>query len=123
MALLVSSVAAYLGCSSSDKRAADAGASAAEETAEAPAAEDAAEDKPFVLADLVEPFTPPTLEELDKTAEWQDRPVPETLLSGHHGKIAAWRLRQSEDVTRARRPDLWARYAAAPGKEKEGMKR
>jgi tRNA (guanine37-N1)-methyltransferase len=58
-----------------------------------------------------------------RPAEWQGRTVPETLLSGHHERIAAWRLRQSEDVTRARRPDLWARYAAAHGREKEGMKR
>lgn len=75
VALLASSVAAYSGCSSSDERTADAGASAEEEAAETPADDDAAEDKPFVLADLVEPFAPPTLEELDKTADWQDRPV------------------------------------------------
>jgi tRNA (guanine37-N1)-methyltransferase len=58
-----------------------------------------------------------------RPAEWQGRTVPEILLSGHHERIAAWRLRQSEEVTRARRPDLWARYAAAGGREKEGMKR
>lgn len=58
-----------------------------------------------------------------RPAEWQGRTVPEMLLSGHHERIAAWRLRQSEEVTRARRPDLWARYQAAGGREKEGMKR
>ncbi len=58
-----------------------------------------------------------------RPADWQGRTVPETLLSGHHERIAAWRLSQSEEVTRARRPDLWARYMAAGGREKEGMKR
>jgi peptide/nickel transport system substrate-binding protein len=32
-------------------------------------------DKPFQLGDLLEPFDPPPLEELDKTAEWIDQPV------------------------------------------------
>jgi tRNA (guanine37-N1)-methyltransferase len=58
-----------------------------------------------------------------RPADWQGRTVPETLLSGHHERIAAWRLSRSEEVTRARRPDLWARYQAAGGREKEGMKR
>jgi tRNA (guanine37-N1)-methyltransferase len=45
-----------------------------------------------------------------RPADWQGRPVPEILLSGHHEKIRAWRLRQAEEVTRLRRPDLWAAY-------------
>ena len=45
--------------------------------------------------------------------EWNGRAVPETLVSGHHGKIEAWRLAQAESLTRARRPDLWDRYAEA----------
>jgi tRNA (guanine37-N1)-methyltransferase len=44
---------------------------------------------------------------------WEGRAVPETLLSGHHEKIRAWRKRQAEEITRLRRPDLWARYVAA----------
>ena len=35
--------------------------------------------------------------------------VPEVLLSGDHDKIAAWRAAQAERLTRARRPDLWAK--------------
>ena len=31
--------------------------------------------KPFKLGDLIEPFTPPPLAEIDKTAEWIDQPV------------------------------------------------
>jgi tRNA (guanine37-N1)-methyltransferase len=38
--------------------------------------------------------------------------VPEVLLSGHHGDIAKWRRAAREDITRERRPDLWAAYLA-----------
>lgn len=48
-----------------------------------------------------------------RPAEWQGRAVPEVLLSGHHEKIRAWRLAQAEEITRRRRPDMWARYEAA----------
>lgn len=41
---------------------------------------------------------------------WEDRSVPEVLLSGHHKKISAWRQSQAEIITQERRPDLWARY-------------
>lgn len=44
---------------------------------------------------------------------WKGREVPEVLLSGHHGRIAAWRRTQAERITRERRPDLWARHLAA----------
>src|SRR5882672_8927422 len=47
-----------------------------------------------------------------RPADWQGRAVPEILLSGHHEKIRSWRRQQAEDITRARRPDLWARYLA-----------
>ena len=43
---------------------------------------------------------------------WQGREVPEILLSGHHGHIAAWRQAQAERITRERRPDLLARRPA-----------
>ena len=36
--------------------------------------------------------------------------VPDVLLSGDHAKIKDWRLVQSEDITRRRRPDLWKKY-------------
>ncbi len=42
-----------------------------------------------------------------RPAEWQGRPIPEVLMSGHHGKVANWRQEQSEQITRTRRPDLW----------------
>lgn len=46
---------------------------------------------------------------------WQDRAVPEVLVSGHHAKVRAWRLAEAERITRERRPDLWARYTEGPG--------
>ncbi|MCW9045863.1 MAG: tRNA (guanosine(37)-N1)-methyltransferase TrmD [Alphaproteobacteria bacterium] len=42
--------------------------------------------------------------------EWAGREVPEVLLSGHHKKIEEWRQRCSEEITKNRRPDLWARH-------------
>ena len=41
---------------------------------------------------------------------WEDKSVPDVLLSGDHAKIKDWRLSQSEAITRDRRPDLWQRY-------------
>ena len=38
---------------------------------------------------------------------WEGREIPEILLSGHHAKIAEWRLSQAERLTKERRPDLW----------------
>ena len=42
---------------------------------------------------------------------WEDRAVPDILLSGHHADIRRWRREQAETITRQRRPDLWRRYA------------
>ena len=41
---------------------------------------------------------------------WEEKSVPDVLLSGDHGKIKDWRLSQSEAITRDRRPDLWQKY-------------
>jgi tRNA (guanine37-N1)-methyltransferase len=41
---------------------------------------------------------------------WEEKSVPEVLLSGDHSKIKDWRLSQSEAITRHRRPDLWQKY-------------
>ena len=41
---------------------------------------------------------------------WEEKSVPEVLLSGDHAKIKDWRLSQSEVITRDRRPDLWQKY-------------
>ncbi len=44
--------------------------------------------------------------------EWEGRAIPDVLLSGDHAKIAAWRRTEAEQLTRERRPDLWARRKA-----------
>ncbi len=45
-----------------------------------------------------------------KPQVWEQKSVPEVLLSGDHAKIKDWRLSQSEAITRDRRPDLWQLY-------------
>ena len=45
-----------------------------------------------------------------KPQKWEKMEVPSVLLSGDHKKIKDWRLEQSEDITRRRRPDLWEKY-------------
>ena len=45
-----------------------------------------------------------------KPQNWEEKRPPEVLLSGDHAKIKHWRLSQSEDITRRRRPDLWKKY-------------
>lgn len=47
-----------------------------------------------------------------RPAEWLGHEIPGILMSGHHEKIAEWRSQQSEEITRARRPDLWERYTS-----------
>jgi tRNA (guanine37-N1)-methyltransferase len=48
-----------------------------------------------------------------RPADWQGRRVPDVLLSGHHGAVAAWRQTEAEKITRERRPDLWAALATS----------
>jgi tRNA (guanine37-N1)-methyltransferase len=38
---------------------------------------------------------------------WEGRSIPDVLVSGDHGKVAAWRRQEAERLTQARRPDLW----------------
>jgi tRNA (guanine37-N1)-methyltransferase len=49
-----------------------------------------------------------------RPAEWDGRRVPDVLLSGHHGEVAAWRRAEAEKITRERRPDLWAAHRETP---------
>jgi len=39
---------------------------------------------------------------------WEDKPIPDVLRSGDHARIARWRQALREEITRERRPDLWA---------------
>ena len=41
-----------------------------------------------------------------KPPVWRDLAVPEVLMSGHHGRIAAWRAERGRELTRERRRDL-----------------
>ena len=41
---------------------------------------------------------------------WEDRPIPDVLVGGDHGKVAAWRREAAERLTQARRADLWAAH-------------
>ena len=53
---------------------------------------------------------------------FEGTPIPEVLTSGDHAKVAAWRRAQSEALTAARRPDLWAQIPSKvpnrPGRQK-----
>jgi len=51
-----------------------------------------------------------------RPAVWEGRPIPEVLLSGDHGRIAAWRRAEAERLTAERRPDLWASRHSGPKK-------
>ncbi|HEX7089823.1 MAG TPA: tRNA (guanosine(37)-N1)-methyltransferase TrmD [Longimicrobiales bacterium] len=46
--------------------------------------------------------------------------VPDVLLSGDHARIAAWRQREAERLTRERRPDLWRAYVGRHGEAAQG---
>lgn len=46
---------------------------------------------------------------------WENREIPAVLTSGDHSKVAAWRRNQAEELTKARRPDLYAASRDAPG--------
>ena len=62
-----------------------------------------AEDESFENGLLEYPqYTKPQL--------WEEKNVPDVLLSGDHSKIKDWRLSQSEAITRDRRPDMWQKY-------------
>lgn len=50
-----------------------------------------------------------------RPAVWQGREIPAVLTSGDHGAVARWRKEQAEEVTRARRPDLWAAWLRRKG--------
>ena len=48
---------------------------------------------------------------------WEDRAIPDVLVGGDHGKVAAWRREAAERLTQARRADLWAAHLGRkPGK-------
>jgi tRNA (guanine37-N1)-methyltransferase len=50
-----------------------------------------------------------------RPVDFEGLTVPEVLLSGHFGKIDAWREAQREEKTQHRRPDLWKKYQELQG--------
>ena len=49
---------------------------------------------------------------------WEEKSVPDVLLSGDHAKIKSWRLSKSEAITRRQRPDLWKKHIKKNKNEK-----
>ena len=66
-------------------------------------AEDGAADETFAGGLLEYP-------QYTRPREFRGMEVPQVLLSGNHGAIAAWRDEQRKIRTKARRPDLWRDY-------------
>jgi len=78
----------------------------------------------IVVADAVARFVPGVLGNAESAADesfqsglleypqytrpavFMELPVPEVLISGHHGMVEEWRRGQAEKITRERRPDL-----------------
>lgn len=59
-----------------------------------------------------ESFSTPLLEypQYTRPREFEGISVPDVLLSGNHSEIDAWRLQQSIQETKTRRPDLYEKY-------------
>lgn len=55
-----------------------------------------------------------------RPAEYRGMKVPEVLLSGDHARVAEWRKTRAEEITKTRRPDLWARYEAEHRSDETG---
>ncbi len=65
--------------------------------------EDSAQDESFAGNLLEYPqYTRPEV--------WMDKRVPDVLLSGHHANIKKWRLEQSIERTKRKRPDMYQKY-------------
>ena len=50
---------------------------------------------------------------------FEGRAIPQVLLSGDHGKVAAWRRAEAERITRERLPDLTPRKGDGKGRASE----
>ncbi len=54
--------------------------------------------------------------------EFEERIVPDILLSGHHANIAKWRLAESLKITAIRRPELFKAWCQSPERTKADKK-
>jgi tRNA (guanine37-N1)-methyltransferase len=50
-----------------------------------------------------------------KPNSWEGLEIPEILMGGNHKAIANWKREKREDITKSRRPDLWAKNRKAKG--------
>ncbi|MCR5101020.1 MAG: tRNA (guanosine(37)-N1)-methyltransferase TrmD [Butyrivibrio sp.] len=76
---------------------------------------------------LTESFHDNLLEypQYSRPEEWMGKKVPEILLSGDHAKVDKWRLEQSIERTKERRPDLYEKWLEdhPPVPEKKTLRR
>ena len=74
---------------------------------------------------MTESFTDGLLEypQYSRPEEWRGKKVPEVLLSGHHAKIEQWRMEQSIQRTKERRPDLYEKKFGDGSMDKKGKDR
>jgi tRNA (guanine37-N1)-methyltransferase len=50
-----------------------------------------------------------------KPNQWEGLEIPEILLSGDHKAIAKWKHQKRQEITEARRPDLWTKFKQSKG--------
>lgn len=50
-----------------------------------------------------------------KPRVWEGLETPEILQSGDHKAMNRWKLEKREELTKSRRPDLWAKYVKPKG--------
>ena len=50
-----------------------------------------------------------------KPRVWEGLETPEILQSGDHKAMNSWKLEKREELTKLRRPDLWAKYVKPKG--------
>jgi len=55
-----------------------------------------------------------------RPAVWDNRKVPDVLLSGNHKEINKWRLSEAEKDTKTRRPDLWKQHTQNTANQTDG---
>lgn len=53
-----------------------------------------------------------------RPAVWHNKPVPEVLLSGNHAEIAKWRRKQSLEITKKLRPEMFEKTVLSKQDEK-----
>jgi tRNA (guanine37-N1)-methyltransferase len=77
--------------------------------------------RPGVLGDAASPdeesFAKGLLEypQFTRPQAFEERAIPEVLNNGNHSEISKWRQAQAEQLTKARRPDLWSLYEKSKG--------